>query len=567
MEYKWKANGSSRVFTKQLRKAGHHLNEMIMPNLSLFIAWGILSLVIKGVSGDLHATLEEVGHWMIQLLLPILISYSGGKSVGGQKGAVAGAIASLGLIARSDAPQIVGAMIIGPLAGILYEQFVSRFHEKFKAGYEMLVSNLLVGLIGSIICIIGIVFIEPALNSFHLLLVSVVSWLVKMNLLPLVSLILEPLKVLFFNNAINHGVLTPLGIEFSQAVGHSYLFLMEANPGPGLGILLAILCFAKKQEKVNASGALMIHAIGGIHEIYFPFVLLRPSLFLAVMVGGASGTLIFQWLDAGLATPVSPGSLLVIFANTPYPQLAGVSIGIAISTFVTFICATLLLKLPKKEKGDNTVKERGEILELSTIHSVVFACDSGMGSSAMGAALLKKKLAAEKIDLAVGYSSVYELNNQVNQLVIVQHELADLAREKVPQSQIFVLDHFLETDILLSRIKEAIHEPNWKEKKERVEVVEQKKSPVNVVFLYKNNRRGSQTMGMAILSQLAKKEKKQFVILKEPIEQLKIQEETIYIAQRELAVNEQLKETIPQLVLVEHWVATNEYEKLVKGEK
>lgn len=567
MEYKWKANGSSRVFTKQLRKAGHHLNEMIMPNLSLFIAWGILSLVIKGVSGDLHATLEEVCHWMIQLLLPILISYSGGKSVGGQKGAVAGAIASLGLIARSDAPQIVGAMIIGPLAGILYEQFVSRFHEKFKAGYEMLVSNLLVGLIGSIICIIGIVFIEPALNSFHLLLVSVVSWLVKMNLLPLVSLILEPLKVLFFNNAINHGVLTPLGIEFSQAVGHSYLFLMEANPGPGLGILLSILCFAKKQEKVNASGALMIHAIGGIHEIYFPFVLLRPSLFLAVMVGGASGTLIFQWLDAGLATPVSPGSLLVIFANTPYPQLAGVSIGIAISTFVTFICATLLLKLPKKEKGDNTVKERGEILELSTIHSVVFACDSGMGSSAMGAALLKKKLAAEKIDLAVGYSSVYELNNQVNQLVIVQHELADLAREKVPQSQIFVLDHFLETDILLSRIKEAIHEPNWKEKKERVEVVEQKKSPVNVVFLYKNNRRGSQTMGMAILSQLAKKEKKQFVILKEPIEQLKIQEETIYIAQRELAVNEQLKETIPQLVLVEHWVATNEYEKLVKGEK
>ncbi len=249
MEYKWKANGSSRVFTKQLRKAGHHLNEMIMPNLSLFIAWGILSLVIKGVSGDLHATLEEVCHWMIQLLLPILISYSGGKSVGGQKGAVAGAIASLGLIARSDAPQIVGAMIIGPLAGILYEQFVSRFHEKFKAGYEMLVSNLLVGLIGSIICIIGIVFIEPALNSFHLLLVSVVSWLVKMNLLPLVSLILEPLKVLFFNNAINHGVLTPLGIEFSQAVGHSYLFLMEANPGPGLGILLAILCFAKNRKK------------------------------------------------------------------------------------------------------------------------------------------------------------------------------------------------------------------------------------------------------------------------------------------------------------------------------
>lgn len=183
------------------------------------------------------------------------------------------------------------------------------------------------------------------------------------------------------------------------------------------------------------------------------------------MAGGASGTLIFQWLDTGLAAPVSPGSLLVIFANTPYPQLAGVSIGIAISTFVTFICATLLLKLPKKEEGDNTVKERGEILELSTIHSVVFACDSGMGSSAMGAALLKKKLAAEKIDLAVGYSSVYELNNQVNQLVIVQHELADLAREKVPQSQIFVLNHFLETDILLSRIKKAIHEPNWKEKK------------------------------------------------------------------------------------------------------
>ena len=154
-------------------------------------------------------------------------------------------------------------------------------------------------------------------------------------------------------------MLTPLGIEFSQTVGYSYLFLMEANPGPGLGILLAILCFAEKQEKVNASGALMIHAIGGIHEIYFPFVLLRPYLFLAVMAGGASGTLIFQWLDTGLAAPVSPGSLLVIFANTPYPQLAGVSIGIAISTFVTFICATLLLKLPKKKK-ETTRSKKGE---------------------------------------------------------------------------------------------------------------------------------------------------------------------------------------------------------------
>lgn len=104
-------------------------------------------------------------------------------------------------------------------------------------------------------------------------------------------------------------------------------------------------------------------------------------------------------------------------------------------------------------------------MEPSIIHSVIFACDSGMGSSAMGAALLKKKLAAEKIDLSVGYSSIYELNNQVNQLVIVQHELAGLAREKVPQSQIYVLDHFLETDILLSRIKEAIQFPKREEKK------------------------------------------------------------------------------------------------------
>ena len=80
--------------------------------------------------------------------------------------------------------------------------------------------------------------------------------------------------MLFLNNAINHGVFTPLGIEQATETGKSILFLIEAeNPGPGVGLLLAFTFFGVGAAKASAPGAAIIQFFGGIHEIYFPYAL------------------------------------------------------------------------------------------------------------------------------------------------------------------------------------------------------------------------------------------------------------------------------------------------------
>lgn len=567
MKQKMDAFSISRLITiQQLRKFGHHLNEMIMPNLSLFIAWGLLSLLANHVSGELHRTLTEVCDWMIRLLLPILISYLGGKASGGQKGAVTGAIASLGIIAASDVPQIVGAMLVGPVAGAVYSYSDKWLSPRLKAGYEMLAGNLLVGMIGGICCIVGIVAVEPLIGTIHQQLADAVFWLIKRNALPFVNLLVEPLKVLFFNNAINHGILTPLGIEFSRTNGRSILFLMEANPGPGVGILLANILFAKKSAKVSAGGALMIQAFGGIHEIYFPFVLMQPRLFLAVMAGGTAGTLVFQLLDAGLTAPVSPGSLLVIFANTPRAQLLGVAMGIFISTAVTFVCAALLMKLPEKSKKTEKqllVDERKAVVEKPLINHIIFACDSGMGSSAMGAVLLRKALQEE---IPVDYGSIYTLEKRQNQLIIVQKELASLAREKVSDNEILPVDHFLEIEDYLPEIKRRIHQSVEVDPVHNQTVRAQASKNAAVVFLYEKDRRGSQTMGMTVFRQLAEKYHQSLFVEKKPVEQIRPDQNTIYITTKNIAARYQLAEKLECLIVVDHLVINQEYEKLLRGE-
>lgn len=261
------------------RQLLHYFKQMIMPNLSIFIAWGLLSIVSNIVSGDLHQTLAHVSDWLIYLLLPILISYSGAK-IFDQKAAVAGGIAVIGMIVVSDLPQLFGAMIIGLITGGIFHWVDRWLAPKIKPGYEMLLNNLMIGLIGGVVCLLGILVIQPIVEGSLSYVGRFVYWLIEQHLLPVVSLVLEPLKVLFLNNVINHGILTPLGMEMTQHAGHSILFLMEANPGPGIGILSAFLFAADREKSVKAGGALMIQAVGGIHEIYFPFVLMQPALFL-----------------------------------------------------------------------------------------------------------------------------------------------------------------------------------------------------------------------------------------------------------------------------------------------
>lgn len=537
-----------------------------MPNLSIFIAWGFLSFLTPYFSGELAQRLNEVSEWMLHLLLPILIGYLGGKITGNQRGAIVGAIATLGIIVGSTAPQIVGAMIMGTLAGKVYDFFENKVKEQFTIGYEMLIHNLLVGIIGGVCCLLGMIVITPLISSVSQMISQAILWLTEMKMLTLAHVLLEPLKVLFFNNIINHGILTPLGIEFTQQENSSILFLMEANPGPGIGVLLAILFQGRRETKTNAGSALMIQAIGGIHEIYFPFVLIKPKLVLAVILGGASGTFLFQLLHVGLSAPVSPGSLIVILTNTPTIQLLAVSFGILVSILVTFSCALFLLRKEavnvEQEKSND---EEREEMQLAKNKKIIFACDSGMGSSAMGAALLKKQLQVANLPASVDYASIYQVKDQPDQLIIVQSELTVLAQQQAPNSQILSLDHFLEVENSLPKIKSFLLTTTHMEKSAEIAIEMDRNETEKVVFLYAENIRGSQTMGMTILAQLAKKQGRSLSISKLPIEQLVGEKETIYVATTAFFHKYPQLAELSKIVLVEHFVLTTTYEQWMKG--
>lgn len=537
-----------------------------MPNLSIFIAWGFLSFLTPYFSGELAQRLNEVSEWMLHLLLPILIGYLGGKITGNQRGAIVGAIATLGIIVGSTAPQIVGAMIMGTLAGKVYDFFENKVKEQFTIGYEMLIHNLLVGIIGGVCCLLGMIVITPLISSVSQMISQAILWLTEMKMLTLAHVLLEPLKVLFFNNIINHGILTPLGIEFTQQENSSILSLMEANPGPGIGVLLAILFQGRRETKTNAGSALMIQAIGGIHEIYFPFVLIKPKLVLAVILGGASGTFLFQLLHVGLSAPVSPGSLIVILTNTPTNQFLAVSFGILVSILVTFSCALFLLRKEavnvEQEKSND---EEREEMQLAKNKKIIFACDSGMGSSAMGAALLKKQLQVANLPASVDYASIYQVKDQPDQLIIVQSELTVLAQQQAPNSQILSLDHFLEVENSLPKIKSFLLTTTHMEKSAEIAIEMDRNETEKVVFLYAENIRGSQTMGMTILAQLAKKQGRSLSISKLPIEQLVGEKETIYVATTAFFHKYPQLAELSKIVLVEHFVLTTTYEQWMKG--
>lgn len=537
-----------------------------MPNLSIFIAWGFLSFITPYFSGEFAHRLNEVSEWLLHLLLPIMIGYLGGKTTGNQRGAIVGAIATLGIIVGSTAPQIVGAMILGTLAGKVYDLFENKVKKQFTIGYEMLINNLLVGIVGGVCCLLGMIVFTPLIASVSQMISQAILWLTEMKMLTLAHVLLEPLKVLFFNNIINHGILTPLGIEFAQQENSSILFLMEANPGPGIGVLLAILLQGRRETKTNAGSALMIQAIGGIHEIYFPFVLIKPKLLLAVILGGASGTFLFQLLHVGLSAPVSPGSLVVILTNTPTNQLLAVSFGILVSILVTFSCALFLLRKENLDVGEEKLNDEECEEMLPVINKkIIFACDSGMGSSAMGAALLKKQLQVANLPASVDYTSIYQVKNQPDQLLIVQRELMALAQQQAPSSQILPLAHFLEVENALPEIKSFLLATSHVAKTAAIVRGIDRSKTEKVVFLYAENVRGSQTIGMTILAQLARQQGHSLSISKLPIEQLASEKETIYVVTTTLFhKNPQLAE-LSKVVLVEDFVLTTAYEQWMKG--
>ncbi|MEV0810766.1 PTS mannitol transporter subunit IICB [Micromonospora sp. NPDC050200] len=335
-----------------VQRIGGHLAGMVMPNIGAFIAWGLITALFIPTGWLPNEKFAALVGPMISVLLPVLIGYTGGRLVHGQRGAVVGAVATVGIVVGSEVPMFLGAMIIGPLAAYVVKLVDGLIKDRIRPGFEMLVDNFSAGIIGGGMALLGVLGIGPVIRALTSAAGNGVDWLVSNHMLSVVSVIVEPAKVLFLNNAINHGVFGPLGVAEAAGQGKSILFMIETNPGPGLGLLLAYFLFGPRALRPTAPAAMIIHFLGGIHEVYFPYVLMKPRLILAMIAGGAAGVSTFMITGAGLVATPSPGSIFAYAAVTPKGGWFGVFLGVLIAAAVTFAVAALLLRIGRTEPDD-----------------------------------------------------------------------------------------------------------------------------------------------------------------------------------------------------------------------
>jgi len=485
-----------------VQKFGTFLSGMIMPNIAAFIAWGFITALFieKGpfpVGGIGGFGLDSAGQPntglvapMIRFMLPLLIAAQGGRMVYGVRGAVVAVVATMGVIVSTDQPMFLGALIMAPLAAWVMKQLDKLWDGKIKPGFEMLVNNFSAGITAAVLAVAGFFAFGPVIAVISKGLGNGVNWLVSHSILPLASLIIEPAKVLFLNNAVNHGVLTPLGVTQAAHDGKSILFLLEANPGPGLGVLLAYSLFGRGIAKSTAPGAIVIQFFGGIHEIYFPYVLMKPILLLGTIAGGMVGIGTLVVFGAGLRAPAAPGSIIAVLAQTPSGNFVGVIASVLLAATTSFVICSVLLKLDRK-KGRDLAEATAEMEALKgkrssvagyltpaeeaaedeleaagvvhpeqprrgPIHHIVFACDAGMGSSAMGASVLRNKIKKAGFqDVEVKNLAIANLTDDVD-LIVTHQDLTPRARTMSPSAQHVSVDNFMNSpqyDAIVEELK------------------------------------------------------------------------------------------------------------------
>ncbi|WP_455958845.1 PTS mannitol transporter subunit IICBA [Anaerotignum lactatifermentans] len=434
-----------------IQKFGKFLSAMVMPNIGAFIAWGFITALFIEAGWIPNERLATLVDPMLKYLIPTLIAFQGGRMVGGDRGGVMGAVATLGVIAGSEQTMLIGAMAMGPFAGLVIKKFDKAVEGKIPAGFEMLVNNFSVGIFGMILAIIGYYLIGPVMATILAILTAGVKILVTNKLLPFVAIFVEPAKVLFLNNAINHGIFTPIGIEQAAETGKSIMYMLEANPGPGLGVLLAYWVFSKdKVTKSSAPGAVIIHFFGGIHEIYFPYVLMNPVIIIAPIVASIVTIFYYSIMGAGLVGPASPGSIIAFLAVAPKGETLKVLIGVVLAAAVSFVVASPIVKLSGNKNLDEATDKmknmkaeaKGLAKANGEIKKIVFACDAGMGSSAMGATKFRNRIAPLNLGITVINTSVDNVPADAD-VVVCQAVLQDRAKASAPQAELITIGNFL----------------------------------------------------------------------------------------------------------------------------
>ncbi|MBV4417853.1 PTS mannitol transporter subunit IICBA [Clostridium tyrobutyricum] len=512
------SNNKSSI-KKKVQSFGAFLSGMVMPNIAAFIAWGLITALFIKTGWIPNEKMAKMVDPMVKYMLPLLIGYQGGKLVYDTRGGVVGAIATMGVVIGAPIPMFIGAMIMGPLGGYLIKKIDKLIQDKIPTGFEMLINNFSAGILAAILAGLAFTFIGPVVATISTGIGDVALHITNKGLLPLIAVILEPAKVLFLNNAINQGIFSPLGIEQVQKLGKSIFFLLEPNPGPGFGILLAYWLYGKGTSKESAPGAIIIQFFGGIHEIYFPYILMKPILIIAAICGGLCGDLVFVLFHAGLVAVPSPGSIFSLMAMSPKGGQPAVLLGVAAAAAASFLVASIILKSSSKETvSDDFDKAQSKVNDIkqeskcslksnsnstvkakSDINSIVFACDAGMGSSAMGESLLKKQLKDAGIEgIKVEHYSVDSIPKETD-IVFVQENLSERARNSAPDAEIITVKNFLDR----ARYQEFIQRLKNDSDDNSNNIVNEE-SDINFVVFACDAGMGSSAMGESLLKKQLK---------------------------------------------------------------
>ncbi|KRL02466.1 PTS mannitol transporter subunit IICBA [Liquorilactobacillus capillatus] len=598
MEATKKVPKKSSLKTK-VQKLGTSLSGMIMPNIAAVIAWGLVTAIFMAQGWFPNAQIAKMISPMLNYLIPLLIAYVGGRMVYEERGAVVGAVAAMGVIVGSSVPMFIGAMIMGPLGGWCIKKFDQLFQDKIKSGFEMIYNNFSSGILGMVLAIFGVFVVNPLVTAGSNFMSRGVDWIISIHMLPLANIFIEPAKILFLNNAIGNGILVPLGIQQASTAGKSVLFLLESNPGPGIGILIAFMIFGKGTAKASAPGAAIIQFFGGIHEIYFPYVLMKPALILAAIAGGVSGTFTFSLLNTGIKAAASPGSIIAILLMTPKGNYFQILTGVAVAAIVSFIVAAVILKADKSVDDTDLAAKQAQmdqmkaeskggvpsaadaersVQDYADVKKVIFACDAGMGSSAMGASLLRDKVKKAGIkDIPVTNIAISRLKDEEGLLVVTQDELADRALQKTPNAMHISVGNFLssprydEVVINLKTVKQiAPADSQAKAKTTEAAAANGKVGAIDYVavkevdFIHHDQKVGSATMATSLFKDRLKKEGKKTPVRNLGIDELEDSKEHLVIVTPEAEKNLKLRYTEVQIISVEDLLNSKDYEYIVE---
>ncbi|MBM0066255.1 PTS mannitol-specific transporter subunit IIBC [Alkalicoccobacillus gibsonii] len=578
----------------KVQKFGSFLSSMIMPNIGAFIAWGIITAIFAGVTAyygegtspaDAVSFLEAMVSPMITYLLPLLIAFTGGRMLHDFRGGVVGATAAMGVIAATDVPMFIGAMVMGPLGGYLIKKVDQALDGKVKQGFEMLVNNFSAGILAAILACFGSLAVAPLVSGLTTVMGLGAETIIGWGLLPLASIFIEPAKVMFLNNAINHGILTPISIDQVRETGKSIFYLLEANPGPGFGVLLAFMIFGKGASKASSYGAGLIHFVGGIHEIYFPYVLMKPLMFLAVIFGGMTGVFVFSSLDVGLVSPASPGSILPIIGLAYPGDRINVLLGVLAATAVSFAIASLILKLDRK--GEDDIAEatgkmeamKGKKSKVSSsltaseatktntnsyahVNKIVFACDAGMGSSAMGASIMRDRVKKANLDTEVTNTSISNIPDDAD-LVITHKDLTDRAKSKKGDAIHVSVDNFMNSPRYNEIIEELKNsQADTPEASEGSSGGQKAKEDIQKIIFACDAGMGSSAMGASILKNKVKKADLDVAVSNTSISNIP-DDADVVVTHKDLTERAKSKQPNAEHISVENFMNSPKYDELI----